>query len=83
MLLGNVGGAGVAIGAASLLLPFWLESGDGKFHFIFAISAICFLAAAGVGWQLAERPDTAIVSINKIRLILVEEYTYESVKLIR
>lgn len=68
MLLGNVGGAGVAIGAASLLLPFWLESGDGKFHFIFAISAICFLAAAGVGWQLAERADTVIVSKNKIRL---------------
>ena len=68
MLLGNVGGAGVAICAASLLLPFWLESGDGKFHFIFAISATCFLAAACVGWQLAERPDVSDVAKKKMRL---------------
>ena len=68
MLLGNVGGAGVAISAASLLLPLWLESGDGKFHLIFAISAVCFLAAACIGGQLAESPDNPNRSKKKMRL---------------
>ena len=68
MLFGNVGGAAVAIFAASLLLPLWLESGDGQFHFIFVISAICFSIAAIIGWQLAEDRDTTDGEQKKMRL---------------
>ncbi len=68
MLFGNVGGAAVAIVAASLLLPLWLDSGDGQFHLIFAISAICFSVAAFIGWQLAEDSDQPNEPQKKMRL---------------
>ena len=57
MLLGNVGGAAVAILAAWLLLPRWLGSGDHHFHMVFAVSAFCFFVAAGIAAQLRESED--------------------------
>jgi predicted MFS family arabinose efflux permease len=68
MLFGNVGGAAVAIAAAWLLLPLWLDTGDGQFHFIFVISAICFSVAAVIGWQLAEGRDATRGESKKMKV---------------
>ena len=68
MLFGNVGGAAVAIAAAWLLLPLWLDTGDGQFHFIFVISAIFFSVAAVIGWQLAEGRDATRGESKKMKV---------------
>lgn len=57
MLLGNVGGAAVAIVGAAVLLPSWLHSGGGDFHWIFACSAFFFLLSALIASRLVEPSD--------------------------
>ena len=57
MLLGNVGGAAVAIVGAAVLLPSWLRSGGGDFHWIFACSAFFFLVSALIASRLVEPSD--------------------------
>ena len=57
MLLGNVGGAAVAVTAAWLLLPRWLGTDDYHFHMVFVVSAICFFLAAWIAAQLKENAD--------------------------
>ena len=56
LLLANVFGAGIAIGAAIWLLPRWLADPD-DFVYIFAFSGIVFGANAAVALMFAEPAD--------------------------
>jgi MFS family permease len=75
LTLANAAGAVVAIAAALVLMPLWLNDEGARFHMIFGFTGLCFVASAMCILFTVEPPDAYAEQSRGVRHIFRTAWT--------